>query len=329
MKDLNKIKCSASTCEKSFCCLCINFAGLSSEKRGNWKCPDCCASLRKGGDNSSTPVKAAEENITLRKKSDMVGDAAATSTEIKELTSEVRLLTHEIYSLKKQLENAISSLSSCEKRLDELGAAFSVNDNRIKQLEDRIQDTDVLKATIKDLQQEMNANNQNHLRNELELSGIPEINNENLHHIALLATRKVGVELDDRDIDWVTRVGPRGMHATSTDSKIKFPRPVVVRLLRRAKRDEIVKAAKTRRNITSADIDIPGEPQRIFYNERLTKYNRELFRDARKKTKELGFAHCWCSHGTIFIRQYEGKPARSVRNFDELAELSSTSRNKI
>ncbi|CAH2230212.1 uncharacterized protein LOC120636863 [Pararge aegeria] len=328
MKDINKIKCSAPTCEKHFCCLCINLSGLSSENRGNWKCPDCCASQRKGGDNSSTPIRSTNENITLRKKSDTVCDAAATTTEVKELTSEVRLLTQEICSLKKQLESAISSLSSCEKRLDELGSAIATNDSRIKQLEDRKLETDILKATVKDLRLELNAQNQNHLRNELELSGVPETSNENIHHIALLAARKLGVELDDRDIDWVSRVGPRGKPTTATDGKTKFSRPVVVRLLRRAKRDEIIKAAKTRRNITSADIEIPGESHKIYYNERLTKPNRELFREARKKTKELGFSHCWCSQGTIFIRQYEGKPARSVRNQDDLADIFSISRTK-
>ena len=319
-KDLNKIKCSSATCEKYFWSLCINVAGLTSEKRSKWKCPDCCASQRRGGDNSSTPIRSADDNITLRKKTDVVCTLSPSSTEVKELICEVRLLTQEIYSLKSHLEDAVTSLRSCEKRLDELGSAIANNESRIKFLEDRDQQTDILKSTIKDLEQELNIQSQNNLRNELELSGIPESNNENLYHTAMLAIRKVGVELDDHDIDWVTRVGPRGKPAITVNGR-RFYRPVVVRLLRKSKRDEIIKAAKTRRNIMSADLDIPGESQKIFYNERLTKTNRELFREARKKTKERGFLHCWCSQGTIFIRQCDGKPARPVRNHDDFTKI--------
>lgn len=326
VKDLNKIKCSSAACGKYFCNLCINWSGISSDKRGNWKCPDCCASQKKGGDNSSTPIRPMDESITFRKKPDTDYEPA-TSADVKELTSEVRFLTQEICSLKIQLENAILSLSNCEKRLDELGSAVAKNETRIQHLEDCEQQTDMLKTTVKDLQQELNLQCQNQLQNELELSGVPEISNENLHHIALLAARRVGVELNDNDIDWVTRIGPR-KPAFLTEGKTKFSRPVVVRLLRKSKRDEIVKAARVRRNITSADMDIPGESQKIYYNERLTKLNRELFRESRKKTKEMGFSYCWCSQGNIFVRQYEGKPARSVRNRDDLAEIFSLSRSK-
>lgn len=294
---------------------------MSSEKKATWKCPDCCASHRRGGDNSSTPIRSTED-ITLRKKSDSIADNV-TMADVKELVSEVRLLTQEISSLKKQLENAISSLSCCEKRLDELGSAVARNDGRITKLEDCEQQTNILKATVKDLQKELNTQAQNHLSNELELSGIPEISNENLYHITLLAARKIGVELDDQDIDWVMRVGPRSKPAVAAADKSKFPRPVVVRLLRKAKRDEIIKAAKTRKNVNSADIDIPGPSQKVFYNERLTKQNRELFREARTKSKQLGFAHCWCSQGTIFVRKHEGKPARAIRTYEDLAGIIS------
>ena len=88
------------------------------------------------------------------------------------------------------------------------------------------------------------------MRNELELSGIPESNNENLYYRTTPAIRKVGVELDDHDIDWVTHVGLRGKLAIAVNGR-RFYKPV-----------EIIKAAKTRRNIMSADLDI----HKVFCN---------------------------------------------------------------
>lgn len=102
IKDISSIKCSSSLCEKHFCALCINISSYSLEKKKTWKCPDCCASTKKGGDNSSTPVRTSEDtsNIGHRKRLETNVNTTAIS-EIKELTSEVRHLTREISSLKK------------------------------------------------------------------------------------------------------------------------------------------------------------------------------------------------------------------------------------
>ncbi|CAH2059060.1 unnamed protein product, partial [Iphiclides podalirius] len=160
-----------------------------------------------------------------------------TSSEVKELTEEVRLLTREISSLKNRLEAATTSLTSCHTRLEELGSSIAVNDHRLKQLETRDQQVKLLEAKVEELNQELNAQEQNHLSNEMELAGIPEHGGENLQHIVLLAAKKVGVTLDDCDIDWVARVGPRTKPAISTEHEVKFSRPVVVRLLRRNKKN--------------------------------------------------------------------------------------------
>lgn len=166
----------------------------------------------------------------------------------------------------------------------------------------------------------INVQSQNHLRNELELCGIPESTNESVQHIALLAAHKVGIELKDDDIDWVARVGPK-TKAGNQKSNESHSRPIVVRLLRKSKRDDIIKAAKSRRNITSKDLDIPGTPRKVYYNERLTKQFRTLFRDARIKTKEFRYLYCWCTQGTIYVKQNEGREAYAVRTYDDLNRI--------
>lgn len=319
-KDSNYLTCLSENCQKSFCSLCINRSTLSTEKIKSWKCPDCSASQRKGGDNSTTPVRSAlSDNVTKRKKVD--AQDSSTNSEVKELIEEVRILTQEISCLKKHLEEATISLINCQSKLEELTSSISVHDKRITVLEDREREVKLLNSKVSDLRQELSVQAQYQLRNELELAGIPENANENPHHIALLAVRKVGVDLNDSDIDWVTRVGPRVKSALAADQKPNFPRPIVVRLLRRSKRDQIIKAAKSRRNISSGDIEIPGTSQKIYYNERLTKENRLLFRAARAKCKEQGYIYCWCTQGTIYVKQREGKPALSVRTQDDLLRI--------
>lgn len=242
--------------------------------------------------------------------------------EVQELTGEIRLLTQEISSLKQKLEEATVSLSRCHERLDEITTAVAATDNRVKKLEERDREMVDLSATVAHLQSEMNSMAQNHLQNELEITGVSENENENLHHIILVAARKIGVDLDDADIDWIHRVGPRRISGDQSDNIAKLPRPVVVRITRKAKRDQLLKAAKSRRNITSSDLEVPGTTRKIYYNERLTKENRMLFRDARSKTKQCNYAQCFCSQGKIYIRKQNGRPAilvRSVADLDSIA----------
>lgn len=303
--------------------MCINISSMPAEKKKSWKCLDCCAKKKKGGDNSLTPVRAAEENVTFRKKCDETSEGNL-HNEVRELTEEVRLLTREISSLKGRLENATLSLTGCQARLDELTTTIASNDSRIRILENRDKEVKSLENKVLELQQEVNAQHQQQLRNEIEIVGIPECNSENLHHIAFLAAKKVGVDLTECDIDWVTRAGPRVKRAITVENDSKFSRPIVVRLLRRHKRDELLKASKTRKNLSSADLDVPGKSNKIYVNERLTKENRMLFRAARAKSREHDYAFCWVTNSNIFIKQCEGKAAIPIRTFNDLCRIFNT-----
>lgn len=302
--------------------MCIDASKFTPESKLKWVCPDCSAVLRakKSGDNSHTPVRGSTDftNVTTRKKQSQNTEPA----DISELTGEIRFLREEISLLRAGLEETTVSLNRCHDRLDELGITLSNQESRIKYLEGCEKDNVILKERVAQLSNDMNAQSQNLLRNEIELLGIPETPNESIVHTVLVAARKVGVDLEDRDIDWANRVGPRRPPSETLEAHARLPRPVVVRLLRRGKRDELLKAAKLRRNVTSADLDLPGPPLRVYFNERLTKENRMLFRDARIICKEKGFAQCFCSHGAIFIRKRDGKPATLVRGFADLANIA-------
>lgn len=316
------ILCSVENCRKTFCALCIDASRLTPEGKKKWVCPDCCAILRSknSGGNSLTPVRGStdSQNITVRKKHSHNPE----SVDLKELTAEIRFLREDITLLRARLEETTVSLTRCHERLDDLGITLSNQETRIKHLETCETENVVLKAKVVLLQNDINIQAQNQLRNEIELSGVPETPNESLLHTVLVAARKLGVELEETDIDWANRVGPRRPPSEILETKRTLPRPLVVRLLRRAKRDELLKAAKSRRNVTSVDLDIPGPALRVFFNERLTKENRALFRDARIKCKEYGFAQCFCSHGAIFVRKRDGKPATLVRGFADLVSIA-------
>ncbi|XP_063632409.1 epidermal growth factor receptor substrate 15-like 1 [Cydia splendana] len=130
------MRCTASPCDKVFCSQCVNPALLSLDRKKGWKCPDCSAAQKKGGDNSTTPIRSVNEDqsITMRKKET---SSNSSQNDIKELVSEVKSLTKEIQELKNRLEQSSSSLDRCHERLDELVNAQRSSDARLERIEQR------------------------------------------------------------------------------------------------------------------------------------------------------------------------------------------------
>ncbi|CAG9137652.1 unnamed protein product [Plutella xylostella] len=183
-----------------------------------------------------------------------------------------------------------------------------------KKLEGRDKDIDNLKLTVHQMQETIDFQAQRLVQNEIELIDVPETANENVYHIAEIMAKKIGVELTDNDIDEAYRTGPRRI---CTDGVEKPARPLVIRLLRKKKRNELIKAAKVRKNICSSDI-VPGTSKRIYVNERLTTANRHLFRETRLRSRQYQFRFCWIKDGRIFVRKAEEKPAITIRSVLEL-----------
>lgn len=136
-----------------------------------------------------------------------------------------------------------------------------------------------------------------------------------MHTVRVIA-HKIGISIDDQDIDYVSRAGPRRQQVSNTTDNL--PRNLIVRFVRRHQRDNFLKAAKTRSPLHSTDIEISGANRQVYINERLTPGNRQLFRAARLAAKEHGYRYCWCRNGAILIRKQEGNPPIRIRNSDDL-----------
>ncbi|KAL0901376.1 hypothetical protein ABMA27_006652 [Loxostege sticticalis] len=240
--------------------------------------------------------------------------SSESSSDIQVLTSEIRKFREEMSDLKLQLKNAVSTISSCNERLDDITSKLSQSEDRIRYLEERNLEQE---NKIQVLLEQLNYQSQLQLQNEIEIVGIPEQKVENLCHIILTAGSKIGVSVTDSDLDDVKRASVRRPTKTTADHKT-LPRPIIVRFTRKQKRDEFIKAAKTRRNLNSKDIDPNGEESRIYVNDRLTRENRQLFREARTRAKQLDFKHCWTNGGNIFIRKREGTGPIQIRSVSDL-----------
>lgn len=286
-----------------------------------------CKSKTKKGDNTNTPLRKPDpegrdeyanvtqrrdkKTLTLDSSLDYIehsnNDMALLLQEMRQIKIAVEILTkqsQEIALLRKEVQDLKNQLNATQPD----SHTIATRDNEISEL----------KATVTHLQNSLRVQEQLSLKNELEIAGIPEQESENLNHIVFLASKKLGIELVEADIDGIFRAGPSQAKAVNRlETVIKMPRPIVVKLVRRAKRDQLIKAAKIRSNLTSEGI-ANGAATRLYFNERLTKDNRILFRDARLRTKQHNFRFCWVSDGCIYARKAEKKPAIPIRSQKDL-----------
>ncbi|KAI5635438.1 hypothetical protein NE865_11811 [Phthorimaea operculella] len=256
---------------------------------------------------------------------------AAVNTALATIRSEFTATTDFITAEQNDLKD---NLAKIEHKIKALESTNSKLQTEIKTLECRLNNSDIipLKSQVAQLQTELNSREQSSLRNELEIAGIIECANENLHHVVMVTARKIGIALEESDIDWVMRVGPKPKITLTTEQNPSVQentdrdgprtRPVVVRFTRKARRDDFLRCSKTRKDLTNQDIEVGNSTMKIYINERLTKDNRQLFRAARHRAHEAGYKHCWTNNGSIYVRKADGKfyPALQIRSVSDLDE---------
>lgn len=216
-----------------------------------------------------------------------------------------------------------AEMSKFRLAVSNLTAALHTQNKRIDKLESRIEALEMnsgvpqnceisnLQETVARLHTELEKRNQELLANDLEIAGFPESHNENATHVLLAIAKKLGVPLEDRDVVSAHRVGAVRGHADGGAS-VARPRPVAVRLARRATRDELLQAARVRRHLIPSDMglpvpDSPGPPRHFYLNERLSRHNRHIFQKSREAAKHAGWRYVWTREGHIFARQEHGK----------------------
>lgn len=311
-----------SKCKEKYDLKCVNmttdnFNKVTDKNKKQWVCQTCINDNSMIGD-SSTPIYSSSQsqisdNVSqtrrCRGKTGASPNSGLDERSQTEILTQIKLLRQDIQELKCQLDTVSSTLQQ-----------------KTEEYEKRLQDKDLeifeLKTSLADVQSYLNNQEQYHLRNELEIAGLPEQKNESLTHLILTTSKKLGVDLSESDIDQIHRVGRK---RNQSPNNLDKPRPVTVKLLRKSKRDELLSAAKVRRNMTSQDL-ITGPPSTLYFNERLTKTNRKLFGEARKRAKEYKYRFCWVRNGAIYVRKGENTneqkyPAILIRSLDDIDEL--------
>ncbi|KAJ0171824.1 hypothetical protein K1T71_012587 [Dendrolimus kikuchii] len=284
----------------------------------SWACPECKKKVRKG-DNTTTPVKGicGNESPSETVSQSAAGISAPDISPLEEDESEVRAMRREMAEymseLRREMVQLRSSIAGFGERLDSIECRLDVLEQK-KEIN-----------TIAQLKLEINDKDQEALLSDLDIGCLPEEKGENVYNIVTLLAAKLGVKIEERDIIFAERIGGVGIsNAVSGGETAERSRRVVVRLARRNLRDELLHAARVRRNLTASDIGLASPTalsRRIYINERLTRINRYLFYKVREECRKRNWRYSWTKRGRVYARQGDGKQAFNIRSENDLIRV--------
>lgn len=273
------------------------------------------------------------------------------NSELRLFRAEMRATREQMSLLTTQMATLLANISATNKRIDVL-------ELRVSDLEQNSADVSALRSTISQLKMDLNDRDQELLSNDIEISGIPEEKSENPMHLVALVGTALGVRLAACDVVHAIRVGPIRIVADSADGPVVAglsplrppaeladgpavagvsrppsptddvavasaarPRPLVVRFTRRALRDDVLREARVRRNLTTTNFGLVTPSRRFYVNERLTRQNRYIFAKAREAGKLKGWRYIWSKEGRIFARQRPGMMHHRIRSEEDIERV--------
>ena len=166
-----------------------------------------------------------------------------------------------------------------------------------------------LKGKIKEMEVQTYDSVQYVRRNNIEISGIPEIFNDNLEDKVIEICNAFDVVVKKDEIEACHRL-PRKRNS-------KFPATTIVRFVNRRKVESLIDNKKKVVDLSPLGFE---SNSKLFFSENLCPYYRTLFYHCRK-LKLLGqVKYAWSRNGTVKIRRDDSSPIIKMCHIDDIAE---------
>lgn len=296
------VKC-AGVCEKLFHARCIKDE-LSARKtrsaRSDWKCKDCrtTPSVRSSADSGASTALTKEVLVRVLEdfKSEVFSELRSFKNEMSELSTAVSFNSDKLDESNKLMEQVRADLAAIQKENLELRRRNADLTNEVKVLKDRVR-----------------ACEQYSRRANVEISGLPVTQNEDVFNIVKDVAAAVGVEILATDISTAHRV--------PSFTKGRTP-SLIVNFTRRSARDCLIRKFKEKKDgITARDVNPTFLQHKVYINEHLSPDNKVFLAKLKSKCRDIGFAYAWSRDGKFFVRKSQGERYKRVDTYEDLEKL--------
>jgi len=295
------IKCSGS-CGKDFHLAC---AKLERKPRGkkDWSCDQCKVEKEATSSKHSSKSSTMETSIT---KEFIVKTLEAFKQQVME---EFKKYSADIKEFEKAISHFSEQMDASNKLNEELGKRLQVVEKENKML---LAENTELRGAVVSLQARMRDMEQYSRRSNVEISGVPETENEDLDAVLQDVAAAVGVEYDkDRVV---------AAHRVPSFNKKRTP-PIIVRFSTYRERDAWLAAFKHVRPLTARQINASFNTAQVYLNEHISPENKLLLSKTKKVARSKNYEYIWCKEGKIFVRKANGSPCKKIENECDLGKL--------
>lgn len=284
----------------------------SDSDKKKWACVDC----RKGSNSSIDKNQTEDEEdcaevvhtkakLSLDEKMDLI------LSQLGEKDEKMDLILAQLVEKDEKMNQLLAQQIKANEELQKNNSLLEAYRQEIADLKADLQDRD---NRLDELRDEVRVLQQEGKEKFVELQNIPMLEGENevkLIKLAIDTFRSFGVELADSEVEDCYRIKFK-TKAT--------PGPVVVELASKRKVREIL--AKRKKEVHQSDIvEGQSEEVKVYINESLSKFNRELLFETRKKAAAKGFKYAWVKSGKVFLRKDETSAIIRVNSIMELGTI--------
>lgn len=272
---------------------------------GGCNSQDISVALRELRHELDGKLTKMNENIVSSIKADLniLND---TSLAIK---NEINSLRLEHSTFKQQLTSFESSLQFTSEQQSDLKT-------QVDMIEKRTSSVSVMENQLYNLEMKIESLEQQARHNNIEICNLPEKRNEDLLSLMESITGAVKYPIPRQDVLSIHRVP----HVRSEERS--RPKNIIVKLNSRTTRNNIISAYRLCKNLNSEQIGIPGTPQRIYLNEHLTLFNKNLFRECRDMAKKHNVKYVWIKNCTIFAKQSDNSKTIVIRSPSDIPKIA-------
>ena len=221
--------------------------------------------------------------------------------DVAELKATIVKSDQEVKSLKEEFVNQSKYVATLEKELR----------STRKLAKEQANDLQNLQVSLDNLEQYSR-------KSSLEFHGIPDNIEMPPDQIICKIAQEIGIQLEENDIEISHRI-----------KRNKGEKPILARFVNYKKKAKLYKARVNLKGVTVQSL-FPGavlvtsameRPNRIFINENLTPYRKEMMFRAVEKRRNEKIQSCWSLDGKIFIKTSPmGKP-RQMHSVEEIKAL--------
>lgn len=293
-KDGGEIKCCI--CEVRFHVNCIkdDVKGTKTRSYKDFKCKTCR--------EQNVPEVSAESDLKefITKSLDdykkhLLSELALFKTEMIEMTNLVQFISDKIDKTNLLMEKISNEMSEVRKEIQEVRVKNASLTTEVNELKERLRNLE-----------------QYSRRSNIELSGIPETQNENVLQIVKDVGAALGLEVDESQVS--------AAHRIPAYNKERNP-SLIVQFQKKIVKDEWVNKYKENKSFSAKQINPAFPDQRVYLNDHLSPENKLFLKALKNKCKDIGYTYAWCRDGKFFARKSAGDRCLKISSMADIERL--------